>query len=124
MDSEWSNQPEKINGSEQDREFERELKQAMERRPAPPTLKRRIMQKRSARRTDRRHTTMIWWQRLAASLLAGAVLAGGFGWRQMEERRKGEEAKQQLMTALRITNQVLNNMNRKLAEHDRSDEAK
>ena len=41
-----------------------------------------------------------------------------------EARRKGEEAKQQLITALRITNQVLNNMNRKLVEHDRSDDTK
>ena len=112
---------ERFDQPEESDEFERELKQAMERRPAPPSLKRRILQKRSARRTERHHTTMIWWQRVAASLLAGAVLAGGFGWRQMEERRTGEEAKQQLMTALRITNQVLNNMNRKLAEHDRSD---
>lgn len=124
MDFEWTDQPGKVNGSEQDREFERELKQAMVRRPAPPSLKRRIVQKRSARRTERHHTTMIWWQRLAASLLVGAVLAGGFGWRQMEERRKGEEAKQQVMTALRITNEVLNNMNRKLVEHDRADSEK
>lgn len=124
MDFDWTDRTEKSNGSEQDREFERELKDAMVRRPAPPGLKRRIMQRRSARRTERHHTTMIWWQRVAASLVAGAVLAGGFGWRQMEERRKGEEAKQQLITALRITNQVLNNMNRKLVEHDRSDDTK
>lgn len=124
MDFDWTDRTERSNGSEQDREFERELKDAMVRRPAPPGLKRRIMQRRSARRTERHHTTMIWWQRLAASLVAGAVLAGGFGWRQMEERRKGEEAKQQLITALRITNQVLNNMNRKLVEHDRSDDTK
>ena len=124
MEFEWTGQSERISGSEEDREFEQELKQAMERRPAPPSLKRRIMQKRSARRTERHHTTMIWWQRLAASLLVGAVVAGGFGWRQIEERRKGEEAKQQVMTALRITNQVLNNMNRKLVEHDRADDAK
>lgn len=121
MDFDWTDRPESISGSEQDREFEQELRQAMVRRPAPPGLKRRILQRRSARRTERHHTTMIWWQRVAASLVAGAVLAGGFGWRQMEERRKGEEAKQQLMTALRITNQVLNNMNRKLVEHDRDD---
>jgi len=124
VDFESTDRTERIIGSEQDREFERELKEAMVRRPAPPGLKRRILQKRSARRTERHHTTMIWWQRLAASLVAGAVLAGGFGWRQMEERRKGEEAKQQLLTALRITNQVLNNMNRKLVEHDRSDDTK
>ena len=124
MDFEWTDQRDKGTGSEQDREFELELKQAMERRPAPPNLKRRIMQKRSARRTEQHHTSMIWWQRLAASLLVGAVVAGGFGWRQMEERRRGEEAKQQVLTALRITNQVLNNMNRKLAEHDRSNNGK
>ncbi|HXS76456.1 MAG TPA: hypothetical protein VN753_09785 [Terracidiphilus sp.] len=118
MDFEWPDQPEEFN------EFERELKQAMERRPAPPGLKRGIMQKRSARSTERHHTTMIWWQRLAASLLIAGVIAGGFGWRQMEERRRGEEAKQQVLTALRITNQVLNNMNRKLVEHDRSDNGK
>jgi len=121
VDFDSTDRTERINGSEEDREFERELKQAMVRRPAPPGLKRRILQTRSARRTERHHTTMIWWQRLAASLLVGAVVAGGFGWRQMEQRRKGEEAKQQVMTALRITNQVLNNMNRKLVEHDRED---
>lgn len=113
MDFEWPDQPEKPD------EFEQELRLAMERRPAPPSLKRQIMQKRSARRTERHHTTMIWWQRLAASLLIAGVIAGGFGYRQIAERRKGEEAKQQVLTALRITNQVLNNMNRKLAEHDK-----
>ena len=119
MDFDWTEQPERTSGAEEEREFELELRQAMERRPAPPSLKRRVMQRRSARRTERHHTTMIWWQRLAASLVVGAIVAGGFGWRQIEDRRKGEEAKQQVMTALRITNQVLNNMNRKLAEHDR-----
>jgi plasmid stabilization system protein ParE len=124
VDFKWTGQREKPDGPEQDREFERELKQAMERRPAPPSLKRRIMQNRSARRTERHHTTMIWWQRLAASFLIAGVIAGGFGWRQIEERRKGEEAKQQVLTALRITNQVLNNMNRKLVEHDRAESGK
>ena len=118
MDFEWPDQPEQID------EFEKELKQAMERRPAPPSLKRRVMQQRSRRRTERHHTSMMWWQRLAASLLVGAVIAGGFGWRQIEERRKGEEAKQQVLTALRVTNQVLKNMNRKLAEHDRAESSK
>lgn len=118
MDFEWPDQPEKFD------EFEQELKQAMQRRPAPPSLKQRIMQKRSARRTERHHTTVIWWQRLAASLLIAGVIAGGFGYRQIEERRKGEEAKQQVITALRITNQVLNNMNRKLAEHDKPENGK
>jgi hypothetical protein len=121
VDFEWPNQQEDPNRSEEDAEFERELKQAMERRPAPPSLKQRILHQRSARRTERAHSYTLWWQRLAASVLLAAVVAGGYGWRQIEERRKGEEAKQQVMTALRITNQVLNNMNRKLAERDRTE---
>lgn len=112
---------ERMDGPEELEQFEQELKQAMVRRPAPPSLKRRILQRRSARRTERLHVNMVWLQRLAATLVVGAVLAGGYGWRQMEERRRGEEAKQQVMTALRITNQVLNNMNRRLVEHDRGE---
>jgi hypothetical protein len=115
VDFERPDQPEKFD------ELERELKQAMERRPAPPNLKRRILEQRRMRQTQRVQSHTMWWQRLAASLLLAAVAAGGYGWRRIEERRKGEEAKQQVMTALRITNQVLNNMNRKLGTRDRAE---
>jgi hypothetical protein len=102
-------------------EFERELKQAMERRPAPPNLKRRILERRETRRTAQAHQRALWWQRLAASLLLAGAIAGGYTWRQAEERRKGEETKQQVLTALRITNRALNDMNRRLAERNRTD---
>jgi hypothetical protein len=90
-----TDQPEQIDA------FERELKQAMERRPAPPSLKRRILQQRNMRRTEQVQNHTMWWQRLA------------------EDRRKGEEAKQQVLTALRITNRALNDMNRRLAVRNR-----
>jgi hypothetical protein len=108
VDFERPDQPEQID------EFERELRQAMERRPAPPSLKRRIMQKRGMQRTERVQSHTMWWQRLAASLLLAGVIFGGYSWRQAEDRRKGEEAKQQVLTALRITNRALNDMNRRL----------
>jgi hypothetical protein len=111
-----TDQPEEIDG------FERELKQAMERRPAPPSLKRRILQQRATRRTQRIHSHTIWWQRLAASVLLAGVVAGGYSWRQVEERRKGEQAAQQVLTALRITNRALNDMNRRLAACNRPNE--
>ena len=95
-------------------EFERELRQAMERRPAPPSLKQRILQQRHMRHTQRIHRRAIWWQRLAASVVLVGVIAGGYSWRQVEERRKGEQAAQQVLTALRITNHALNDMNRRL----------
>jgi hypothetical protein len=91
----------------------------MARRPAPPSMKGRIIERRNARRTARSHTYTLWWQRLAASVLLAGVIAGGYGWRQVEDRRKGKEAAQQVLTALRITNRALNDMNRRL-DHDRT----
>lgn len=121
MEWERPDQPEQINLSEEDRAFERELRQVMERKPAPPSLKRRILQARNAQRTQKLHIQALWWQRLAALVLIVGVIAGGYSWRQVEERRKGEEAKQEVLTALRITNRALNDMNRRLTERNRDE---
>jgi hypothetical protein len=95
-------------------EFERELQQAFARRPAPPSLKRKLMEKR--RRPQLQHS-FVTWQRLAASLVLTAALAGGIEWRIVEQRRKEEAARQEVMTALRITSLALNRMNARLAAH-------
>jgi hypothetical protein len=97
-------------------EFEREMRQAFERRPAPPGLKRKLMEKR---RTRKSYDSFFTWQRLAASLVLTAVLAGGFEWRNIQERRKEEAAREQVMTALRITSHALNRMNARLASRRR-----
>jgi hypothetical protein len=97
-------------------EFESEMRQAFERRPAPPGLKRRLMEKR---RTRKPYDSFFTWQRLAASLALTAILAGGLQWRNVEERRKEEEAREQVMTALRITSHALNQMNARLAARRR-----
>jgi hypothetical protein len=39
----------------------------------------------------------------------------------VEDRRKGEEAAKQVMTALRITNRALNDMNRRLVARDHAE---
>jgi hypothetical protein len=104
-------------------EFEQELRQALERRPTPPGLKRRLMEKRSRRHTERLQTYTMIWERLAAAILLAAVLAGGVAWRthedRLEERARGEAARQQVLTALRITSHALNQMNMQLAAHRR-----
>lgn len=101
-------------------EFENELRQAFVRRPAPPSLKRRILLARGGRRTQRLHQRVVLWQRLAAVLVLAAALGGGFTWHRVQEQRKGEEARRQVFTALRITNRALNEMNARLAARDRA----
>lgn len=102
-------------------EFEDQLRRAFERRPAPPSLKRRVMEQRQWRRTQRLHRRTVVWQRLAASFLVAALLGGGLAWRHAEQLRKGEEARRQVLTALRITGRALNQMNARLAARDRAD---
>jgi hypothetical protein len=98
-------------------EFERELQQAFARRPAPPGLKRRLME---SRRSSPLAFSVFPWQRLAASLVLAAVLAGGFAWRNLQQRRQEEAAREQVFTALRITSHALNQMNTRLAAHSRT----
>jgi len=102
-------------------QFEQELRQALERRPAPPGLKRKIMAERSRLRTQRLRSRAVIWQRLAASLALVAVIGGGVAWREREQERKGEEARRQVMIALRITGHALNTVKTQLAGHHRID---
>ena len=95
--------------------FEVELREALERRPAPPGLKRKLMQRRSAKRPL---DLSIIWRRLAASILLAALVSGGFVWRHREEQRQGEAARQQVLIALRITSHALNQVQSQLAAHD------
>jgi hypothetical protein len=102
-------------------EFEEELREALERRPAPPGLKRRLMAQRAARsRKQAMRSSFAMGQRLAASVVLAAVLGGGLSWRHHEEeKRKGEEARRQVFTALRITSHALDHVQEQLAAHDR-----
>ncbi len=110
-------EPEPIN------QFERELRQAFERKPAPPSLKGRILAARAQRRNERIHHRMVVWQRLAAAVVLVAVLAGGLAWRQVQRRRKGEEARRQVFIALRITQRALNQVSAQLDARSRADHA-
>ena len=108
-------------GQEPINEFEQEVRQALERRPAPPGLKRKIMAERGRLRTERLHSRTVIWQRLAASVALVAVVGGGLAWRERDQERKGEEARRQVMIALRITGHALNTVKTQLAEHHRGD---
>jgi hypothetical protein len=98
-------------------DFERELRAAMQRRPAPQGLKAKVVG-RLWEQAHHRRRRMVWFERLAASLVLAGVVGGAFAWRSMEERRRGEEAKRQVFTALRITNRALEEMRVQLQEHE------
>ena len=71
---------------------------------------------------SRRHRNQVMWMRLAATLVIAALLGGLARWKveREEDRRRGEEARRQVMTALRIAEHALNQMNERLAARDRS----
>ena len=107
-------------------EFEQKLRIAMQHRDAPLGLKQRVLAKAREGARERRQTqrTRVWmWQRIAASVLL-AVAIGGFAvYRQVEERaleqKKGEEAREQVLTAFRITSRTLGRVNERLTVSSR-----
>lgn len=101
--------------------FEKELRQALERRPAPPSLKRRLMQKRASLQTRRNHVRVVWWERIAASIVLCGAIGGAVAWHHTEEVRKGEAARDQVLIALRITNHALNEVNMRLTSRSRAE---
>ena len=96
-------------------DFERKLRMALVRREAPLGLKSRVLARARERRQAQRGRLWIW-QRVAATLVVAAVLGGFAEYRHIEEQRKGEAAREQVLTALRITSKTMNRVQEKLAD--------
>ena len=103
-------------------EFERKLRMAMQHREAPLGMKQRVLARaRERRQTQRGRFWML--QRIAASILLAAAVGGFAAFRHNEERiaeqKRGEEAREQVITALRITSRTLGRVNERLMENGR-----
>ncbi len=103
-------------------EFERKVRFALQTQPAPVGLKQRVLARAREQRLAR-HGRLWMWQRVAAVLVLAVVIAG-FGFyeqneKRAEEQRRGEEAKAQVMLALRITHKTLDRVGQRLAEDGR-----
>jgi hypothetical protein len=99
-------------------EFERKLRRAMVYREAPVGLKSRVLA-RARERRQKQHGWRWMMQRVAASAVLAAMAGGFVVYRQVEERRKGEEAREQVLTALRITNRTLDKVSARLTDDER-----
>jgi hypothetical protein len=85
--------------------IEDQLREALQREPAPGDFKRKVMRALPAGKRE----PVAWWKRrvsiaFAAALAVAAVVPGVI----VEQRhRRGVEARDQLVTALRVTNNTL-----------------
>jgi hypothetical protein len=102
-------------------DFEGMLREAMQRQEAPLGLKQRVLAKaRERRRAEQRPWWRVWmWQRVAASAVLAMAVGSFVVYQQhekrVEEQRKGEEAREQVMTAFRITSKTLGRVNERLS---------
>ena len=99
-------------------DFERDLRSALRRRPAPPAFKEAVLRRRQSIIPV---TPAFLWQRLAASVLLAAAVSSLLTWNHIaQERRRGEEAQRQLVIALRITHHALNDVQARLAARNQN----
>ena len=91
--------------------LEDELRSALGREDPPPGFAARVLAKADSRRSRRR-----WW---TAAIAAGLTIAGGIGFEhERRVRTQGEEARRQVMLALRITTNKLQFVKEKIHVHD------
>ena len=105
-------------------EFEHRLRQALRHEDPPPGFSARVM----ARLLEGKPQPLIhwwqrtWWQRtvvrwaLAGSLASLMAVATGIGVYQHQQRKRGEEARDQLMLALQITHTEFDRVGHILSE--------
>lgn len=91
--------------------FEDQLREALRQEPAPADFRAKLMARVQAE-SGAAVVTAPWWKRrlslaLAAALVAGAVIPAGVLERQRLDRERGLAARNQLLTALAVTNSTL-----------------
>jgi hypothetical protein len=81
--------------------LENDLKRALRRESPAPGFAGRVLQRIEAGERTKRP---VWWRTAAASITLAAIL-GGYATHKVVEHRRGERAKEQVLTAMRIAGQ-------------------
>ena len=79
--------------------LDHDLKRALRRQAPPPGFAERVMQ--HIERAEQPKRRPAWWRAAAASVALAALL-GGYATHRVIEHRRGEHAKEQVLTAMRI----------------------
>ena len=102
-------------------DFEKELREALQARPAPAGFTGRVMRRIEDRKPGR-GWSFLWqpaWRWAAVAVLVSITLLGGLE-HQREQRIAGERARQQVLLALRITGTTLNHVQQRVNEDQSS----
>lgn len=79
--------------------LENDLKRALRRQAPAPGFAGRVMQR--IEQSERPKHRPAWWRAAAASVTLAAIL-GGYATHRVVEHRRGEHAREQVLTAMRI----------------------
>ncbi|HEX2060326.1 MAG TPA: hypothetical protein VHK90_06265 [Thermoanaerobaculia bacterium] len=79
--------------------LENDLRRALRRESPAPGFAGRVLERIERGEAPRRRP--VWWRAAAASVTLAALL-GGYATHKVVEHRRGERAKEQLLTAMRI----------------------
>lgn len=102
-------------------DFEKELRERLQARPAPAGFTDRVM-RRVEQRKQRRVWTFLWqpaWRWAVVAVLLAITALGGLE-HERQQRIAGERARQQVLLALRITSTTLNQVQQKVNQDDAS----
>lgn len=94
--------------------FEKELREQLQARTAPPGFADRVMARLPAKRPPRLVWQSLWRWAAVAAVLAVTVLGGME--HEREQRIAGERAREQVILALRITGSTLHQVQSKVNE--------
>lgn len=86
--------------------LENDLKRALRRESPAPGFAGRVLQRIETQSVETGETRKrpVWWRAAAASITLAALL-GGYATHKVVEHRRGERAKEQVLTAMRIAGQ-------------------
>jgi negative regulator of sigma E activity len=100
-------------------EFEKELREHLQPRPAPPGFAERVMARVPARQARPRWQPLWRWAAVAAVL--AVTIFGGIE-HDRQQRIAGERARAQVLLALRITGSTLQQVQSKVSQDNPEDE--